>query len=72
MAFSIQKHWEIIFLHTHKLGPQLSIRSIAQELQCSRDKVQTWIHRYEKTGDVQDEEGRGRKRKISEQEDTNS
>ena len=71
MAFSIQKRWEIIFLHTHKLGPRLSIRAIAQELQCSRDTVQTWINRYEKTGDVQDEEGRGRKRKTSEQEDTN-
>ena len=69
MEFSIQKRWEIIFLHLHKLGPRLSIRAIAKELQCSRDTVQTQIHRYQETGNIQDEEGRGRKRKTSERED---
>src|ERR1700722_4905564 len=71
MAFSIQKHWEIVFLHLHRLGPQLSIRSIAKELQCSQDAVQTWIHQYQETGDVQDQQKSGRKRKTSEREDTN-
>jgi transposase len=69
MEFPIEKHWEIIFLHLHRLGPKLSTRAIAKELQCSRNTVETWIHRYQKTGDVQDEEGRGRKRKTSERED---
>ena len=70
MALSIQKHWEIIFLHTHKLGPKLSLHAIAKELHCSWDTVQTWINRYQDTGDVQDEQGRGRKRKTSDKEDT--
>ena len=69
MEFSIEKCWEIIFLHFHRLGPKLSTRAIAKELQCSRDTVETWIHRYQEKGDVQDEEGRGRKRKTSERED---
>ena len=69
MELSIQQHWEIIFLHLHRLGPKLSIRSIAKELQYSKDTVQTWIHRYQKTADIQDEEGRSRKRKTSEKED---
>ena len=69
MAFSIQKRWEIIFLHSHRLGPKLSIYAIAKEVHCSQDTVKTWIDRYQKTGDVQDEEGRGRKRKTSEKED---
>jgi transposase len=69
MVFSIQKRWEIIFLHLHKLGPKLNIKAIAKELKYSRDTVQTWINRYQETGDVQDEEGRGRKRKTSEKED---
>jgi transposase len=69
MEFSIKKRWEIIFLHSHRLGPQLSIRAIAKELYCSRDTVQTWIKRYQETGDVQDEERRGRKRKTTEEED---
>ena len=69
MEFSIKKRWDIIFLHYHRLGPQLSIRAIAKELHCSRDTIQTWIKRYQETGDIQDEEGRGRKRKTTEKED---
>ena len=71
MAFSVQKHWEIVFLHLHRLGPKLSIRSIAKELQCSQDTVQKWINQYQETGDVQDQQKSGRKRKTSEREDTN-
>src|ERR1700722_4206002 len=69
MEFSVQKRWEIIFLHLHRLGPRLSIRAIAKELHCSRDTVQTWIQRYQETGDVQDEKRMGRKRKTTEKED---
>jgi len=69
MALSIQKRWEIVFLHTNKLGQKLSLRAIADKLNYSLDTVQTWINRYQKTGDVQDEEGRGRKRKTSKKED---
>jgi transposase len=69
MALSIQKRWEIIFLNQHRLGPKLSIKAIAKELHCSRDTVKTWIDRYQKTGDIQDEERQGRKRKTSERED---
>ena len=69
MALLIQKRWEIVFLHLHKLGLKLSIRTIAKKLQYSQDTVKTWINRYQETGDVQDEEGRGRKRKTSEKED---
>ena len=71
MELIIQKRWEIVFLHTHRRGPRLSLRVIAKELKCSRDTVQTWINKYKETGDVQDEEGRGRKRKTSEKEDLN-
>jgi transposase len=71
MEISIKKRWEIIFLHLPRLGPKLSIYAIAKELQCSRDTVKTWILRYQETGDVQDEKGRGRKRKTSEKEDLN-
>src|SRR5579871_3286866 len=68
MEFPVQKRWEIIFLHLHRSGLKYSIRKIAKELQCSKDTVQTWIHRYQETKDVKDKEGRGRKRKTSEKE----
>src|SRR5579871_3517277 len=68
MEFSIEKCWEIIFLYLHRLGPKLSTRAIIRELQYSRNILITWIHRYQKTGDIQDKEGRDRKRKTSERE----
>jgi transposase len=69
MEFSIEKHWEIIFLYLHRKGPKFSIREIAKEVQCSRDTVKTWIKRYQETGDVKDKERQGRKRKTTEEED---
>ena len=69
MELSIQQRWGIIFLYLHKLGPKLSIYTIAKELQYSRKTVKTWIDRYQETGDVQDKEGRSRKRKTLERED---
>src|SRR5579871_6135099 len=69
MQLSIQQRLEIIFLHLHRLDPKLSIRIIAEELNYSIYTVKTWIHRYQETGDIQDEEKKGRKRKTSERED---
>src|SRR5579871_3338750 len=69
MQLSIQKRWEIVFLYLHRLGPKLGIKVIAKELRCSKDTVQIWINRYQETGDVQEEEKQGRKRKTSEKED---
>ena len=70
MPLSIQKHWEIVFLHLHKLGPKLSLKTIAKELHYSPTTVQKWINQYQETGDIQDQEGRGPKRKTSDKEDT--
>ena len=49
----------------------MSFRAIARELKYSQDIVKIWINRYQESGDVQDEEERGRKRKTSEAEDIN-
>src|SRR5579871_370151 len=49
----------------------MSFRAIAKELKCSRDTVKIWIDRYQESRDIQDKEGRGRKRKTSEAEDMN-
>jgi transposase len=40
-----------------------------KELHCAIETVNKWIHRYQQTGDVQDEYGRGLKRKTSDNED---
>ena len=69
MALSIQMHGEIVFLHLHRLGPKLSLRSIAKEVQYSLDTVKIWITWYQETGDVQDKPGTGCKWATSDRED---
>ena len=70
MSLSIKSRWEIVFLAHHPLGPKMSVGKIAKYIKCSKSTVQKWISKYQETGDVQDDEGRGRKRKTSEKEDT--
>ena len=70
MSLSIKSRWEIVFLAHHPLGPKMSVGKIATYIKCSKSTVQKWISKYQETGDVQDDEGRGRKRKTSEKEDT--
>ena len=67
MSLSIQKRWEIIFLSKHRLGPKLS--PVAKEVGYSKPTVAHWLKRYQETGDIQDQECRGRKRKTSPNED---
>ena len=69
MSLSIQKRWKIIFLSKHRLGPKLSPAAVAKEVGCSKLTVAHWLKRYRETGDIQDQEGRGRKRKTSPNED---
>jgi transposase len=69
MPLSMKRRWEIVFLKKHRLGPKLEISDIAKEVRCARQTVRTWLDRYEKTGDVQDLEGRGRNRITTERED---
>jgi len=69
MSLDMKTRWEIVFLSRHKLGPKLSQRKIANHVGCSQSTVCHWLECFDRTGDVLDEEGRGRKRKTSEHED---
>lgn len=60
MALSIQKRWEIIFLKKHIYGPKWNDNEISEFLGVDRKTVKKWVERYEKTGNVEDIEGRGR------------
>ena len=69
MALFVQKRWEIVFLCRHKPGPKLGFKAAAKYVGCSAKTAHRWVLRYESTGDVCDEEGRGRKRKTNTKED---
>ena len=67
--FSIRQRWEIVFLKSHPLGPKLGYDKISKAIGIPKSSVRFWWKRYKQTGDVQDEEGRGRKRKTTERDD---
>src|SRR5579875_2309517 len=69
MALSIQKRWEINFLKKHIYGPKWNDNQISEFLGIHRNTVKKWVERYEESGDVEDIEGRGRKRKTLARED---
>jgi len=60
MSLSIKKHWEIVFLSTHRRGPQLGNNDIAKEIGVSKSTVKRWLQRYKDTGDVEEEYHSGR------------
>jgi transposase len=59
MTLSIHKRWEIVFLVKHEKGPKYNYSKASKYLDISRNTVKKWIKRY---GDVQDLEGRERKK----------
>jgi transposase len=61
-AVSIKKRWEIIFLHTHYLGPKLSKSVISKRLRVTPRVIDHWIKIYNETGDVQEKKKSGRKK----------
>ena len=63
MALSNQRLWEI-FLSKHPHGPKWSQHKVSEYLVIDRKTVRKWVKRYEETGDIQDLESRGRKRKT--------
>ena len=69
MALSIRKRWELVFLCRHPRGPKLGFKLAAKEVGCSTTTAKKWVKRFEDTEDVQDEVGRGRKRKTTANQD---
>ena len=69
MPLSTEQRIEIVFLRLHHLGPKLSFNAIAEYMKCSKQTVITWVKRYERSQNVENKKGRGRKRKTEENED---
>jgi transposase len=62
MRLSEEERYNIVLLH--KQG--LNLTQIAANVGCDRHDVRRWIDRYNETGGVAENQGRGRKRKLSE------
>lgn len=69
MSLSIQKRWEIVFLHHHPKGPKMSIKPLACYMHCSINTIKHWLNTYASTGDVQDLPHSGRPKLTTEKQD---
>ena len=59
-SISTKKKWEIVFLATHPFGPKWEQGKIARYTHCSQSVVSKWLKRYNKTGEVDELEHKGR------------
>lgn len=69
--FLLKNTGKLLYYTFTGLGPKLSLESIAKELHCSLNTVQIWIHWYQESGDIQDEERQGWKWNTSDKEYNN-
>lgn len=69
MSLLYKQRWEIVFLHLHPKGPQMSVQEVANYLKVSRGCVYTWISRYQETGTVDDVAKTGRTRATNNKQD---
>jgi transposase len=69
MALSLDKRYEIVFLHEHPKGPKWGYKKIASYVKCSRSAVTYWVQKYHKNKNLTDEQKSGRPRCTTEMED---
>ena len=58
-----------MFLCRHKLGPGYGFEKAAKYMKCATTTAKRWVVRYDETGDVVDEVGRGRPRLTTPKQD---
>jgi len=69
MSLSLNKRYEIVFLHEHPKGPKWEYGKIASYVHCSKSTVVYWIEKYYQIKDLTDEQKSGRPRCTTEMED---
>src|SRR5688572_12916064 len=69
MTHSLDKRYEMVFLHEHPAGPKWGYEKIAAYIHCSKSTVIYWIQKYRQDKNLTDEQKSGRPRCITEKED---
>src|SRR5215211_5433548 len=69
MTLSLDKRYEIVFLHEHSAGPKWGYEKIAAHIHCSKPTVIYWVKKYRENKDLTDEKKPGRPRCTTEKED---
>ncbi|EXX54467.1 uncharacterized protein OCT59_015292 [Rhizophagus irregularis] len=69
MSLSLNKRYEMVFLHEHPEGPKWGYAKIASYVHCSKSTVIYWIQKYRENKDLTDEKKSGRPRKTTKAQD---
>lgn len=69
MALSLDKRYEIVFLHEHPVGPKWSFGKIAKHVRCSKSTAIYWAQKYHNNKDLSTEERSGRPRITTAKQD---
>ncbi|CAB4383710.1 unnamed protein product [Rhizophagus irregularis] len=59
MSLSLDKRYEIVFLHEHEAGPKWGYDKIASYIHCSKSAVVYWVKKYRENKDLTDEQKPG-------------
>ena len=62
VVLPVYQRYEIVFLSSHSLGPQLSHAAVAKEIGCSKSTVKYWLQRWKQSKDLTDTSRSGRRR----------
>ena len=65
MILSLDKRYEIVFLHEHLAGPKWGYEKIASHVHCSKSTVIYWIKKFYQNKDLTDELKSGRPRSTT-------
>lgn len=69
MELSLEKRYEIVFLHEHPAGPKWGYNKIASHIRCSKSTAIYWVKRYHKDRDLSNQERSGRARITTAKQD---
>jgi len=69
MALPIHKRYEIVFLSSHPLGPQLGPKAVAKRVKCDKKAVKYWLDRWKESKDLTDLPRSGRSRSTTPKQD---
>jgi transposase len=69
MSPSLNKQYEIVFLHEYPEGPKWRYAKIASYIHCSKSTVIYWIQKYQENKDLTDEKRSGRPHKTTKAQD---
>lgn len=69
MTLSLDKRYEIVFLHEHPAGPKWGYEKIAAHIRCSKSTAIYWVKKYKQNKDLTDEPKSGRSRCTTKTQD---